>query len=76
MLVLTRKPEESIVVVSPRGEVIEIYLSKIDKDCAKIGIEAPISFKIFRKEIYETIQKNLEGEKSVETTNNKNLIVS
>lgn len=55
MLVLTRKPEESIMIVSPSGDVMEIYLAKIDNDRAKIGIEAPANFKIFRKEIYEAI---------------------
>ncbi len=73
MLVLTRKSEESIIVVSPRGEVMEIHLSKIDNDRAKVGIEAPMTFKIFRKEIYETIQKNLEEKSTFETPSNMKL---
>lgn len=55
MLVLTRKPEESIIVVSPRGEVLEISLAKLDNERARIGIEAPMTFRIFRKEVYDTM---------------------
>lgn len=55
MLVLTRKPEESIIVVSPGGDTMEIHLAKIDNDRAKIGIEAPADFRIFRKEVYDIV---------------------
>ena len=55
MLVLTRKPEESIIVVSPGGDTMEIHLAKIDNDRAKIGIEAPADFRIFRKEVYDMV---------------------
>ncbi len=55
MLVLTRKPEESIIVVSPGGDTMEIHLAKIDNDRAKIGIEAPTDFRIFRKEVYDMV---------------------
>ena len=55
MLVLTRKPEESIIVVSPSGDTMEIHLAKIDSDRAKIGIEAPTDFRIFRKEVYDVV---------------------
>ena len=55
MLVLTRKPEESIIVVSPNGDTMEIHLAKIDNDRAKIGIEAPANFRIFRKEVYDAV---------------------
>ena len=55
MLVLTRKPEESIIVVSPGGDTLEIHLAKIDNDRAKIGIEAPTDFRLFRKEVYDVV---------------------
>ena len=55
MLVLTRKPEESIIVVSPNGDTMEIHLAKIDNDRAKIGIEAPTDYRIFRKEVYDVV---------------------
>jgi carbon storage regulator len=63
MLILTRKPEESIVVVSPDGATMEIHLAKIDNDRAKIGIEAPADFRIFRKEIYDMVlQSNSDAQ--------------
>lgn len=63
MLVLTRKPEESIVIVSPSGETMEIRLAKIENDRAKIGIEAPVNFRIFRKEVYDVVlQSNSDAQ--------------
>lgn len=50
MLVLTRKPNETIVI----GEDIKITLLSIDSDRVKIGIEAPKSMRVFR---YETLKK-------------------
>ncbi|GAB3802869.1 carbon storage regulator CsrA [Virgibacillus kimchii] len=53
MLVLTRKKNESIQI----GEDIEIKVLGIEGDQIKLGIHAPKSFDIHRKEIYEAIQK-------------------
>ncbi len=53
MLVLSRKEKESIII----GENIEITIMGIKGDCVKIGINAPSNVKIYRKEIYEEIQK-------------------
>ncbi len=50
MLVLTRKPNETIVI----GDDIKITLLSIDADRVKIGIEAPKSMRVFR---YETLKK-------------------
>lgn len=47
MLVLTRKKEESILI----GDDIEIIITDISDDKVKIGIKAPKSMKIFRKEL-------------------------
>lgn len=52
MLVLTRKKNESIQI----GENIEIKILSIDGDQIKLGIEAPQSIDIHRKEIYLDIQ--------------------
>ena len=57
MLVLSRKLDESIIVVSPLGEIMEIKITKIEENRAKVGIEAPINFKIFRKEVFEAINE-------------------
>jgi len=57
MLVLSRKLDESIIVVSPNGEIMEIKITKIEENRTKIGIEAPINFKIFRKEVFDSINE-------------------
>jgi len=58
MLVLTRKTGEGIVI----GDDIEIKIIEIRGGGIRIGIEAPQSKKIYRKEIYDRIcQENLEA---------------
>lgn len=52
MLVLSRKIGESIIV----GDDIEISIVDIQGDNIRIGINAPKSIKIFRKEVYQEIQ--------------------
>lgn len=53
MLVLTRKINESIQI----GDDIEIKVLGIEGDQIKLGIEAPKSVDIYRKEIYVDIQQ-------------------
>ena len=53
MLALARKVNESIML----GNDIEITLLEIKGDQVKIGISAPKSVPIYRKEIYLQIQK-------------------
>ena len=61
MLVLSRKINQSIVI----GDNIEIMLVDIRGDQIKLGINAPKSVKIFRKEVYEEVKReNLEASKS------------
>jgi len=57
MLVLSRKTDESIIVVSPHGETMEIKITKIEENRTKVGIEAPSNFKIFRKEVFDSINE-------------------
>lgn len=52
MLVLTRKTKEAIRI----GEHIEITVLAVEGDQVKIGINAPKSIEIHRKEIYDAIQ--------------------
>lgn len=52
MLVLTRKSKEAIRI----GDNIEISVIAIDGDQVKLGISAPKSVEIHRKEIYDAIQ--------------------
>jgi carbon storage regulator len=51
MLVLTRKPGQSIHV----GDDIKITLKEIKGNQVRVGIEAPSSVKIYREEIYQQI---------------------
>ncbi|MEW6355726.1 MAG: carbon storage regulator CsrA [Planctomycetota bacterium] len=53
MLVLTRKSKQSIMI----GDNIEITVLKIERDQVRIGIAAPNSVPVHRKEVYENIQK-------------------
>ncbi len=54
MLVLTRKPNQSIVI----GDDIEISVLAVMGEKVRIGIEAPRSIPVFRKEVYLEIQEN------------------
>ena len=69
MLALARKINQSIMI----GSDIEITLLEIKGDQVKIGINAPKSVPIYRKEIYMHIQdenkKASEGEIDVEVLN-------
>ena len=61
MLALSRKCNESIMV----GNGIEITVLDIKGDQVKIGINAPKSVPIYRKEIYKQIQAaNIEAAKA------------
>ena len=69
MLALARKINQSIMI----GNDIEITLLEIKGDQVKIGINAPKSVSIYRKEIYVQIQeenkKASEGEVDIEALN-------
>jgi carbon storage regulator len=54
MLVLTRKPNESIQI----GDNIEIIILSVQGDQIKLGIKAPKEVEVHRKEVYASIQQS------------------
>lgn len=61
MLALTRKVGESIII----GNSIEVTILEVKGEQVKIGINAPKSVGIYRKEIYLQIQE--ENKHAVES---------
>ena len=53
MLVLTRKKDQALII----GDNIIITVLDIQGDQIRIGVDAPKSVKIFRKELYLEIQE-------------------
>ena len=53
MLVLTRKTNQSIMI----GDEIEVSILSVSGEKVRIGIDAPRDIAVFRKEVYEAIDK-------------------
>src|SRR3989475_5114601 len=60
MLVLTRKSNQSIMI----GDEIEVSVLAIMGEKVRIGIEAPRSIPVFRKEVYLEIQQDTSPEEA------------
>jgi len=54
MLILSRKPGESIVIDGR----ITVKVVRVDGDTIKLGISAPSEVPVHRQEVYDEIQKN------------------
>lgn len=65
MLALSRKINESIIV----GNDIEVTILEVKGDQVKIGISAPKSVPIYRKEIYLQIKESNKEAAQTEATN-------
>ncbi|CAN7158042.1 carbon storage regulator CsrA [Paenibacillus sp. LjRoot56] len=60
MLVLSRRKDEAIML----GDDIEIVVLGMDGDQVRLGIKAPKSLQIYRKEIYaQVLSSNQEASK-------------
>ena len=71
MLALSRKQGESIVI----GNNIEITVLEAKGDLVKIGISAPKSVPVYRKEIYAQIQEeNRESVANLDVESLKKLL--
>ena len=60
MLVLTRKSNQSIMI----GDDIEVSVLAIMGEKVRIGIEAPRSIPVFRKEVYLEIRQDASTEEA------------
>ena len=62
MLVLTRKSNQSIMI----GDEIEVSVLAIMGEKVRIGIEAPRSIPVFRKEVYLEIRQDASPDEARE----------
>ena len=65
MLVLTRKSNQSIMI----GDDIEVSVLAIMGEKVRIGIEAPRSIPVFRKEVYLEIRQDSSPEETRQQVN-------
>ena len=64
MLALARKANESIII----NDDIEVTILEIKWDQVKVGVKAPKSVPVYRKELYLQIQEaNVEAARAVNT---------
>ena len=54
MLILSRKPGESIVIDGR----ITVKVVRVEGEVVKLGIEAPADLPVHRQEVYQEIQRN------------------
>lgn len=70
MLALSRKKDEAIII----NDNIEVKILEIKGDQIKIGVSAPKSVPIYRKEVFTQIQEaNKEASQSVDMEKSKKL---
>lgn len=67
MLIVSRKQGESIVI----GENIEIRILEISESSIRIGIEAPKSIRVLRKELIKEVE-----DENKESINNLEFIIN
>ena len=69
MLALSRKPGEGVVI----GNDIEITILEVKGEQVKVGIKAPQSVAIYRKELFEQIQESNREASKISEDAMKNL---
>ena len=58
MLVFSRKVNEKIIITAPDGTQIVLMMVEVRGDKARIGIAAPTSWTVHRKEVQNAIDSN------------------
>jgi len=53
MLILTRRPGETLIIETPAGERIEVTVLEVKGNQVKIGTDAPNDIAIVREELLE-----------------------
>jgi carbon storage regulator len=53
MLVLTRKPNQAIVI----GDSIRVVVVSVDRDQIRLGIDAPKDVQVHRAEVYAEMRR-------------------
>jgi carbon storage regulator len=62
MLVLTRKPGQSIMI----GDGVEVQVLSVAGEKVRLGITAPRDVSIFRHEVYDRIENEAAGRREEE----------
>ena len=61
MLILTRRPGESIIIELPTGELIQVVVLGVKGNQVRIGTEAPKEIAVHREEIAQRIREGVAG---------------
>jgi carbon storage regulator len=65
MLVLTRKVDQSIVIVQD-GVVIEVHVLDVRGEQVRLGVKAPKTTPVHREEIYRQIQASNQAASEID----------
>ena len=55
MLVVSRRPGESVVIELPSGELIEVVVLSVKGNQVKLGTDAPKHLPVVREELLERV---------------------
>ncbi len=56
MLVVTRRPGETIVIELPTGELIKVIVLSVKGNQVKLGTDAPKQLPVVREELLERLE--------------------
>lgn len=73
MLVITRKANDALIIETGDGQIVEIKITEVSNQ-VRLGITAPQGCKIWRKEIYQTVQANRLAVESAPVADLRNIL--